>query len=429
MTALARIEAVLATRMAAAEAGGALPFLTAGGMASHSYWSRARARALSRAGRLANERSDIADAWLKGAITCEHVDVAAKGVTGLEPEKASTVLDGLTPLWGRVAPSTVATYCARARTIVDPPSADEDVAAQKAHEARFLSFSVLDDTVHIAGALARLDGEMLMNVLHSTVEKTRVAGDGLTRSQRRADALIQLAAAQPMEGHGAGGGPAISVTVTSGLGAVTGSGHALTDDETRFALCDPAIATLVTEGSVATPCATRDPFREGVPGAAFAMPGGAEPAAPPAEACGPDPGTPDARRGASCAGLAALTAQALNSPQPLALGRTQRVASASQRRALAVRDGGCIMPGCEVTAGHCQIHHLKPWTAGGCTDLPNLVSLCWAHHRQVDLGRWDIRATETDSSAVDGMAAGEMSARPPPWNRRSLRQRTTRSPG
>jgi hypothetical protein len=36
------------------------------------------------------------------------------------------------------------------------------------------------------------------------------------------------------------------------------------------------------------------------------------------------------------------------------------------------------------------VHHLVPWTEGGTTDLPNLVSLCWAHHRQVDLGRWDI---------------------------------------
>ncbi len=66
------------------------------------------------------------------------------------------------------------------------------------------------------------------------------------------------------------------------------------------------------------------------------------------------------------------------------------MATTAQRRALAVRDGGCILPGCDVPAAHCQIHHLKPWTEGGPTDLPNLVTLCWAHHRQVDLGRWDI---------------------------------------
>jgi hypothetical protein len=28
------------------------------------------------------------------------------------------------------------------------------------------------------------------------------------------------------------------------------------------------------------------------------------------------------------------------------------------------------------------------WAMDGPTDLDNLVSLCWVHHRQTELGRW-----------------------------------------
>ncbi len=407
LRAMAQLESVLAMRMAVAESSGSLPFLSAGGMASQAYWSRGRARALSRAGHLANRRPDIAEAWADGAITAEHVDTAARGVTGLADDRAGAVLDGLGRLWGQVTPATVATYCARARAIVAPPGEDPDERAQKAYESRFLSFSVLDDTIHITGALARLDGELLMNAIHANAQRMRVAGDGPTAAQRRADALVQLAAGAPTGGggggrgggggggggrggggaRGGGGGAAspargnasptgslevggnaaegsvsssplglvagtpISMTLTAGLDAVTGSGYHLTPAETKFALCDPTVMAVLVEASSDPPTSV----------------------------------DPRSQR------LARLTADSLAAPQPLAVGRALRVATAAQRRALTIRDGGCVLPGCDIPASQCQVHHLVPWTEGGPTDLPNLVTLCWAHHRQVDLGRWDIR--------------------------------------
>ena len=57
--------------------------------------------------------------------------------------------------------------------------------------------------------------------------------------------------------------------------------------------------------------------------------------------------------------------------QPLAVGFAQRYATKAQRAALAVRDGnGCIHPGCIVPAHRCIAHHIRPWAAGGPTDLP-----------------------------------------------------------
>ena len=66
--------------------------------------------------------------------------------------------------------------------------------------------------------------------------------------------------------------------------------------------------------------------------------------------------------------------------RPLWLGRSQRLANAAQRLALAVRDGGCVL--CDEPMHRCQIHHIREWnTEEGKTDLENLATLCGRHHR------------------------------------------------
>lgn len=70
----------------------------------------------------------------------------------------------------------------------------------------------------------------------------------------------------------------------------------------------------------------------------------------------------------------------------LALGRTTRLATRAQRRALAVRDHGtCQFPGCHQTR-HLDAHHRTPWSHGGATDLDNLLLLCRRHHVLVHEG-------------------------------------------
>jgi hypothetical protein len=76
--------------------------------------------------------------------------------------------------------------------------------------------------------------------------------------------------------------------------------------------------------------------------------------------------------------------------QPLDLGRTTRVVSPAQRTALSVRDGGCVVPGCDRPLGWCEAHHLWHWLDGGPTDLDNLALLCRAHHRAVHEGGWQL---------------------------------------
>src|SRR5699024_11296689 len=74
----------------------------------------------------------------------------------------------------------------------------------------------------------------------------------------------------------------------------------------------------------------------------------------------------------------------------LNLGRTRRLAGASQRRALAVRDHGCAFPRCDRPPAWCIAHHIRHWVDGGPTDMGNLVSLCTEHHRSVHHHGWTV---------------------------------------
>ncbi|WP_344780850.1 HNH endonuclease signature motif containing protein [Microbacterium kribbense] len=76
------------------------------------------------------------------------------------------------------------------------------------------------------------------------------------------------------------------------------------------------------------------------------------------------------------------------------LGNLERVFNAHQRRAITLRDGGCIIPGCGIPAGWCEIHHVQEHARGGPTHTDNGVLLCWGHHRFIDTGPWQIRMRE-----------------------------------
>ncbi|MFC6707247.1 HNH endonuclease signature motif containing protein [Flexivirga alba] len=69
--------------------------------------------------------------------------------------------------------------------------------------------------------------------------------------------------------------------------------------------------------------------------------------------------------------------------QPLDVGRRERLATKAIRVAVILRDGGCTFPGCDRPPGFCEIHHVRPWWAGGETSLSNSTLLCGRHHQGV----------------------------------------------
>ncbi|MHB1235513.1 MAG: HNH endonuclease signature motif containing protein [Microbacteriaceae bacterium] len=92
----------------------------------------------------------------------------------------------------------------------------------------------------------------------------------------------------------------------------------------------------------------------------------------------------------------------------IALGSPQRCFTAQQRRAITLRDGGCIIPGCQIPASWCEIHHVQPAVDGGITHTDNGVLLCWFHHRTIETSGWCVR-----------MAHGAPQVKAPPWLDRS----------
>ncbi len=95
-----------------------------------------------------------------------------------------------------------------------------------------------------------------------------------------------------------------------------------------------------------------------------------------------------ARRLACNAGLLPVV---LDGPSKiLDLGMSQRLFDRYQRIALAVRDKGCVWPGCDRPPAWCEAHHINPWHLGGPTDLSNGCLLCAWHHRLLDTGEWAI---------------------------------------
>jgi hypothetical protein len=64
---------------------------------------------------------------------------------------------------------------------------------------------------------------------------------------------------------------------------------------------------------------------------------------------------------------------------PLDVGRSRRLATRDQRRALAAMYATCGMPTCGVRFDRCRIHHLEPWLPTGPTDLDNLIPMRLSH--------------------------------------------------
>ncbi|MBO0844222.1 MAG: DUF222 domain-containing protein [Nocardioides sp.] len=76
----------------------------------------------------------------------------------------------------------------------------------------------------------------------------------------------------------------------------------------------------------------------------------------------------------------------------LDLGRSRRLFSPAQRKAMAVRDRRCRAEGCAIPAAWCEAHHAtNPWSRGGRTDLADGVLFCSWHHRRAHDPGYDTR--------------------------------------
>ena len=88
------------------------------------------------------------------------------------------------------------------------------------------------------------------------------------------------------------------------------------------------------------------------------------------------------------------------SGEVLDVGRSRRTIPTAIGRALALRDGGCRVPGCE-RSRHLQAHHVHTWAEGGETSVDNLVLLCPGHHWLVHEGQMRVVVHEGELEVLN----------------------------
>ena len=378
-SAVAVAEFELARRMVAAAQSGSLPLVGTGAMLVARGWSSGWARRLARAGAFCSVQPALGDAWAAGVITSEHVHALARRADELSEAEMTAVIAELTPLWGQLSPQAVGAFLARVIRVLHPP-ADPDPDESAAYESRSLSFALTSDSVVLSGCLPRIEGEAVIAAIDAFAERLRSEADHVPPSARRADGLVALVSAAHASGSipTRGGLPvsvsvAVDTTTEGDQTWTTSRGHTLTAAQERFAGCDAQLTPILVESSEC-PDTVEELLNAARPSVLA-----------PAEA--------------ASTRITALAVGLLGARLPLAVGRTARIATPAQRRAVAARDRGCIIPGCGIPAEACQTHHVVEWAADGSTDVPNLALLCWAHHRQVDLRMWAISPATSDAAA------------------------------
>jgi hypothetical protein len=108
--------------------------------------------------------------------------------------------------------------------------------------------------------------------------------------------------------------------------------------------------------------------------------------------------SPQAARRICCdAAVARLVA---TDSRVLDVGRTTRVWSSAQRRAVNARDRGCRGPNCARPIAWTQIHHLRWWRHDGPTNLDNGLALCHHCHHLVHDRGWHVTLDATTAAAT-----------------------------
>jgi hypothetical protein len=106
----------------------------------------------------------------------------------------------------------------------------------------------------------------------------------------------------------------------------------------------------------------------------------------------------------------------------LRLGRAVRDANVPQRRALVVRDGGCVFPYRDRPPWQCHPHHLRWWSRGAGTDIETLALLCPFHHHLVHGDGWTIDRIPPDRRPPGHTGIGWQATSPHGRTLREFRQ-------
>ncbi len=295
--------------------------------------------------------SDVRTALKAGAINLAQAEVITRALDALpgdlDPELVAKACAQLLADAGHFGPRELQVLGRRVLDVIAPDAADaHDERLLRAEEDRGraelrVTFRPRGDGV--TDVLARVPDQVadrLRVYLDSFTSPRRSLGpaptgdvEGLTLPRRRGEAFCALLEHLPADGLPVHGGTATSVMVMIDLEslraeaglAVTAVGGAVTAGDVRRLACNAGVIPVVLGGD----------------------------------------------------------------GQPLDLGRTRRLFSPAQRKALVIRDRRCRAEGCDIPAAWTEAHHAgRPWADGGRTDLEDGVLLCSFHHHRAHHPGW-----------------------------------------
>jgi hypothetical protein len=355
-------------------------------------------------------------AWLAGEVSEASVREITTGIArvvrGLPDEHAARERARCEGILLHVArtrtPVDVRRAAARLRIEVDPAAAA--AAAEAARDAEHLSFTVVPDGVEVRGFLATETAAAVLTSLDRIVDdlhrsgtlawEERVALDSGQPARRRATRAalharaLGILAGTVLEagalGSRHGQRPHVTYTVhhddvvadRGGQVLLPGLGPVPVPTATiERILCDAEVHPVLTRR--ADEAGGLRPLLPPQLRASFgpAPPGEDDSGPPPDEYYDDDTLEAFGRR---------LTGE--RGRHVLDHGRTFRTAPPDLRRALEVRDGGCVMPGCHADPSRCEAHHVVYWRHGGTTSLRDMALVCPAHHHDLHEGGWMLYA-------------------------------------
>ncbi|MCB2176824.1 MAG: HNH endonuclease, partial [Actinomycetales bacterium] len=352
----------------------------------------------------------VAQAVRDGVVPLPHVDALARASVhaGDEARAALASAEVQDRLVGLARHQTVKEFTASVARIVaehEPDAVERSAAAQR--RARFFVMSHQPEGTFLRGRLDHLAAESL---------RVAIAAVGMAPDKERdkpqadADALVALA-----ERATAGmAGVRARRSDPNGLPLPDG-GQDAADARISGVANRPSVSVLVPAETFVELRETQR-RREAGEAEAFAP-------VPPAmlESGMPVAMSQLARMLCDCeVGRIVMSADGL----PMDLGRTQRLYTGAQRRAVIVRDRACAWQGCDVPAAYCEVHHIRWWDRDlGPTSVENGVLLCSHHHQSVHALDLSIRRrsgpvryefTTRDGRVISGPPGGAPPGGAPP---------------
>jgi hypothetical protein len=287
---------------------------------------------LVRSSRTLRDMPDLESLAVEGAVSLDHVDAFTYAAKHIDPMVVEQCMNPLLDLATHAAPTTVRQAVKKLRATAHPDDLDE--AWIKGMDQHDLKVSVVGDGVAVTGFLPFDTGTKLKTLLQSLSAPT-CAEDDRPISIRRVTALDALLSSVLASGLPQDKGVRPHITLAADLEDLAHNPETATAELAGFGTIGPAQLQQMLCDANLTPILT--------------------------------------------AGRHAV----------LDVGRTHRLATPHQRKAVVNRQGGtCAGPGCHGPVVH--VHHIQYWSDGGPTDLANLIGLCPRCHSAVHQGFFTI---------------------------------------